>query len=301
MRKNFLKISLLSAVASIALQAETVSDSTNVTTSNAIDITAGWQLIGTGEEAIANMDIFSDESCIHTVWAYNKTTMTWSVFSPNSSLQGLVDTSLLVAPLSDISSYSGFWVKANSNCSIDMPKVSYNCPDCITECPDCTTTTCEQSLIDDTIEPTNALVKTGQVESYADYDDGYYQKGLERSYVRDNHNYITQDMTTGLIWQDGSDVVSKTWEEAVAYCDELEFAGYSDWRLPSFDELNSIVDIGRYDPAIDTNFFKNTKNSYYWTSTMYAVNSNDAWGIAFSNGYYYNDTKSNSRYVRCVR
>lgn len=48
------------------------------------------------------------------------------------------------------------------------------------------------------------------------------------------------DPTTGLMWtaeDNGSDV---SWIEAKNYCKSLNLSGYSDWRLPSFDNLQGI-------------------------------------------------------------
>ena len=50
------------------------------------------------------------------------------------------------------------------------------------------------------------------------------------------------DPSTGLMWtakDNGRDV---TWGKAVKYCQNLSLAGYSDWRLPSIDELQGIYD-----------------------------------------------------------
>jgi hypothetical protein len=50
------------------------------------------------------------------------------------------------------------------------------------------------------------------------------------------------DSSTGLMWaarDNGKDV---TWKQAMKYCRELRLAGYSDWRLPSVDELEGIYD-----------------------------------------------------------
>ena len=50
------------------------------------------------------------------------------------------------------------------------------------------------------------------------------------------------DPSTGLVWtsrDNGSDI---SWSKAVKYCQRLNLAGYSDWRLPSIDELQNIYD-----------------------------------------------------------
>ena len=38
---------------------------------------------------------------------------------------------------------------------------------------------------------------------------------------------------------------SRTWAAALTYCEDLEYAGHDDWRLPNVLELQSIVDYGR--------------------------------------------------------
>ena len=50
------------------------------------------------------------------------------------------------------------------------------------------------------------------------------------------------DPSTGLMWtakDNGSDI---SWSNAVKYCQNLNSAGYSDWRLPSIEELENIYD-----------------------------------------------------------
>jgi len=50
------------------------------------------------------------------------------------------------------------------------------------------------------------------------------------------------DPATGLTWtgrDNGNDV---TWQQAQDYCRNLQFAGYSNWRLPTADELQGIYD-----------------------------------------------------------
>ncbi|MBF0103616.1 MAG: DUF1566 domain-containing protein, partial [Desulfobacterales bacterium] len=55
----------------------------------------------------------------------------------------------------------------------------------------------------------------------------------------DNGDGTVTDTQTWLMWQKSDDGVTRTWNEAMAYADNLTFAGYSDWRAPSIDELRT--------------------------------------------------------------
>jgi hypothetical protein len=88
----------------------------------------------------------------------------------------------------------------------------------------------------------------------------------------------------------------------VAAVNAARLCGYSDWRLPTADELQGIVDYGvAYpDPAIDVTWFPNTQQDVYWTGTGYAGHSNDAWFVDFGGGYVYYG-RHGSYLVRLVR
>ncbi|MBF0238256.1 MAG: DUF1566 domain-containing protein [SAR324 cluster bacterium] len=75
----------------------------------------------------------------------------------------------------------------------------------------------------------------------------------------------------------------------------------TDWRLPNRNELQSLVDYSKSNPAIDTTAFSNTNSSYYWSSTANAYSTSNAWYVNFYNGYVYYGNKTYSYYVRCVR
>ena len=124
---------------------------------------------------------------------------------------------------------------------------------------------------------------------------------LSADFIRNSDSTVT-DTKTRLMWQDNTDAktVTKTWQGAIDYCENLTLGGHSDWRLPNYNELESIVDYGRYGPAIDPTF-QNVVSYYYWSSTTNASHTDSAWYVYFYNG---DDTwhgKSGTYYVRCVR
>ena len=117
----------------------------------------------------------------------------------------------------------------------------------------------------------------------------------------DNGNGTITDTGTGLVWQKATAPGTYTWEQALTYCENLTLGGHSDWRLPNRNELQSIVDYNRYNPAIDTTFFPGTVASSYWSSTTFAGSTGDAWYVFFNFGYVGSYYKAGNCYVRAVR
>ena len=75
-------------------------------------------------------------------------------------------------------------------------------------------------------------------------------------------------------------------EKYLADVNATTLCGYSDWRLPSAEELPSLVDssIAYPGPTIDTDGFPNTMASLYWSSSPSAGFSYFAWVVSFSYG-----------------
>ena len=116
----------------------------------------------------------------------------------------------------------------------------------------------------------------------------------------DNDDGTVTDHATGLTWQQTDDDTTRNWEETLSYCEELDFAGEVDWRLPNIRELESIVDRDAGDPAINSSFSV-AKNPVYWSSTTFGGNTDEAWDVNFNYGIVDYGDKADRHYVRCVR
>jgi hypothetical protein len=123
---------------------------------------------------------------------------------------------------------------------------------------------------------------------------------VDNSFI-DNGDGTVTDTHTGLMWQQDTAPGTYTWQQALAYCENLTLAGYSDWRLPNRNELQSLVDYNRLSPSIDTTYFPNTVSSFYWSSTTAALSPTYACFVDFSDGWEEDFYKSDSYYVRAVR
>jgi len=128
--------------------------------------------------------------------------------------------------------------------------------------------------------------------------DGELQKGVARSYTSNADGTIT-DNSTGLVWEKLTSAATihnvgdlYTWADAflvkIAALNTVPcFANHCDWRLPNVNELQTLVDYGRFEPAIDP-VFNNGSDSFtsggYWSSSSYQGGPGRAWVVDFFDG-----------------
>jgi hypothetical protein len=108
------------------------------------------------------------------------------------------------------------------------------------------------------------------------------------------------DAKTKLTWQQAVPSSSHPWAEAMRYCKELDLDGKG-WRLPSVNELQTLVDETRFGPAIDPVAFPSTPVAYFWTSSNLAGFPNFGWTIYFAYGFANFFDVVQPHQVRCVR
>ncbi|MGH7790099.1 MAG: DUF1566 domain-containing protein [Candidatus Binatia bacterium] len=203
--------------------------------------------------------------------------------------------------------------------------------------PDCPAdlTTCNANLASCAASPHARRLLTGQTTCYdtsgspipcaGTGQDGEQQNGLARGYTDNGDGTIT-DLRTGLMWEKQSDDGSiNDWDTTYTWTDALSvfipalnsgggFAGHSDWRLPNRNELESLADLGRQNPAIDPIF--NTGCSpgctvttcsctstflHYWTSTSNYWHTSTAWLVYFVDGDVNAFDKTTTYFARAVR
>ncbi|PKM36176.1 MAG: hypothetical protein CVV06_12455 [Gammaproteobacteria bacterium HGW-Gammaproteobacteria-10] len=157
------------------------------------------------------------------------------------------------------------------------------------------------------------------------------QQGLIAGRYRDNGDGTVTDKTTRLQWMRCS--LGQTWQnqtcvgeakkyrfnDAIVAGRQTVFAGHRDWRVPTIDELKTLIycssgspktwnDTGKncdgnyQRPTIHLTAFPNTPAfSNVWSSSPYANHSNHAWHVYFSNGSVNGYLKTNNARVRLVR
>ena len=83
---------------------------------------------------------------------------------------------------------------------------------------------------------------------------------------------------------------------------EVQLCTYTDWRLPTRDELKTIINYySDKDILIDLVFFPNTQKDTYWTSMTAKDNPSLAYEIPFFYGGSIIREKSIDTYIRLVR
>jgi hypothetical protein len=92
-----------------------------------------------------------------------------------------------------------------------------------------------------------------------------------------------------------------SWADALKAAARHNFAGYSDWRLPNKNELESIVENSCFVPAINAKVFPATPSKYFWSSSPYAGLADGAWSIDFGYGSIDASVKNDLFHVRLVR
>jgi hypothetical protein len=155
---------------------------------------------------------------------------------------------------------------------------------------------------------------------YDFYDDNLNWRGSFANDFVDNGDGTITDKATGLMWQKSGSSKAKSWKRAKLYVDELngtQFAGHSDWRLPTIEELASLVEREKVNGVhIDPIFYNKQKSCWSADTKLNNVTGSiyTSWIVKFSDGIVIRERWSSSKvtlsfhvhlegrwYVRAVR
>jgi len=116
-------------------------------------------------------------------------------------------------------------------------------------------------------------------------------------------NAAVLDKETGLVWEGSPSTTAVSWANASSRCLTLAVSNRKGWRLPTIQELASLVDMSVPSslklPAGHP--FSKVQSSYYWSATTYARNTSDAWFVHFFDGLVGSVGKARFLFVWCVR
>ena len=179
--------------------------------------------------------------------------------------------------------------------------------------PDTGITTCHDASGNVIVCPTN------ETELYYGQDAQFGPGTMSFALGTGDFLGTVTDQNTGLVWeqkvsadgqvdagnfQDADNVYA--WDGLQDKIDQLNqsgYLGYSDWRLPTAEELDHLVDlsVAAPGPTIDTVFFPQTRSAYYWSSDIDVENTAQVWVVDFASSVDQVVSKAERHYVRLVR
>ena len=138
------------------------------------------------------------------------------------------------------------------------------------------------------------------LKEYAKYYYRAYAKNATKTVYGETKSFATLQNQNYVILPGGLVVAKKdatengvNWSNAVSLCDNYTLSGFTDWHLPTKDELVTMYN--------NKNTIGGFKGGWYWSSTTNEDNSDYAYGVNFSDGSVKYGGELLSRYVRCVR
>ncbi len=126
---------------------------------------------------------------------------------------------------------------------------------------------------------------------------------LNAKIYRKHDKQLVIDTKTKLMWLDNESVfkLKKSHDEAIKYCENLNYSSHSNWRLASIEEYKTIVDKKNEKNYIKKAFKFNVPSGYW----AYKAHWRTLWFYAdymnFISGTAYYDNRNVKKYLRCVR
>lgn len=152
------------------------------------------------------------------------------------------------------------------------------------------------------ISSSSNIAQTGHEAVHTSGDDGTYQAGVappSTRFVNNGDGTVTDNMT-GLMWVQNANAIGTVHTDfdsdgAVTWANALSFVSafndgtydcdvtttYSDWRLPTLNELETLVNYGQDETYtwLNDQGFSNVESHNYLSGTTRAFDTTYSWGI----------------------
>jgi len=124
---------------------------------------------------------------------------------------------------------------------------------------------------------------------------------------------IWKDPNTNLIWQVEIEDKAYIWDDIQEYVNKLNdenYCGYNRWRVPTLDELQTLITENSYrnfksqnfvtyitEPLLESMYMETQS---FWSSTECEEDNYFAWYVFFYGGSSFYEHKLETNYIRCV-
>ena len=144
----------------------------------------------------------------------------------------------------------------------------------------------------------STLLLSGSIFSNFSFVYGGDSDNIDTNFMRDDKREIVLDKKSNKFYYDSTPSKKMSYDSALEYCSKMDYLGYSDWRVPTKDELKSLLDLSRSYISIK-HAFKNIQKGIYWSATKDRYEQ--AWYIDFDLGRYSTAKYNHKYYVICVK
>ncbi len=152
----------------------------------------------------------------------------------------------------------------------------------------------------DMIKKNNFFIKKRNWTETRQWDN---ESGDFKHDFKDNGNGTITDSVTGLVWEKAGSPNHMLFRDTQGYIQGLnkkKFAGYNDWRLPTLEELASLLENKEVDDLFTDPLF-DRKQRWCWSADKRASRGRGVWHVCFYFGSVNWSSLKNYHYVRAVR
>ncbi len=109
----------------------------------------------------------------------------------------------------------------------------------------------------------------------------------DKRFVLAMNDEAVLDKETGLVWARNANLFGeKSWHIAQSDCCNVIIGGRKGWRIPTIDELTSLVDTTQSAPALPSGHpFINVQSDGYWSGTSNVNDTDRGWSVLMNTGF----------------